>query len=129
MTAVIVEADRYSGLIDILFDQKDGATRIWMTRISLPEVDPALPRVAGLHRHEGDEIWRVRRGRIRVVIGEERLEVGAGQLVVIPPNTVHGVAYLDDDTETECIGELQMGEWITVIDSEGKWSEVEVHNP
>jgi hypothetical protein len=42
---------------------------------------------------------------------------------------VHGVAYLDDDTETECIGELQMGEWVTVIDSEGKRTEVEVHNP
>jgi hypothetical protein len=68
MTAVIVEADRHSGLIDVLFDHNDGATRIRMTRISLPEVDPAMPRVAGLHRHEGDEIWRVRRGRIRMVM-------------------------------------------------------------
>jgi mannose-6-phosphate isomerase-like protein (cupin superfamily) len=124
MTSVIVEGDRSGGPLpfDILFDQNDGASRIWMTRV-------ALSRGAGLHRHEGDEIWRVRRGRIRMVLGDERLECGPGELVVIPPNTVHGVAPIEDDTEVEVIGELQMGEWITVIDSDGNRSEVEVHLP
>ena len=134
MTSVIVEADRSGGPtpFDILFDQNDGATRIWMIRVRLPETapgDPPSPRGSGLHRHEGDEIWRVRRGRLRVVVGEQHLECGAGELVVVPPNVVHGVAFVDDDTEAEVIGELRMGEWVTVIDSEGNRSEVEVHVP
>jgi mannose-6-phosphate isomerase-like protein (cupin superfamily) len=124
MTSVIVEANRSGEPLpfDILFDHNDGATRIWMIRV-------ALKLGAGLHRHDGDEIWRVRRGRIRMVIGDERLECGPGELVVVPPNTVHGVAPVDDDTEVEVIGERQMGEWITVIDSEGNRSEVEMHMP
>lgn len=45
------------------------------------------------------------------------------------PNTIHGVALLEDATEVEVIGEIGMGGWITVIDSEGNRSEVEVHMP
>ena len=126
MTSVIVEADRLGAPapFDVLFGQDDGATRIWMIRM-VPGPDLRV----GLHRHEGDEIWRVRRGGIRITVGEQRLECGAGQLVVIPPNTIHGVAVTDNDTEVEAIGEIGMGEWITVIDAEGRRREVEVHVP
>jgi mannose-6-phosphate isomerase-like protein (cupin superfamily) len=127
VTSVITEADRLAGApapFDVLFGQDDGATRIWMIRM-VPGPDLRV----GLHRHEGDEIWRVRRGGIRITVGEQRLECGAGQLVVIPPNTIHGVAVIDNDTEVEAIGEIGMGEWITVIDAEGRWREVEVHVP
>ena len=127
MTSVITEAGRLAGApapFDVLFGQDDGATRIWMIRMA-----PGLDLRVGLHRHEGDEIWRVRRGGIRITVGEQRLECGAGQLVVIPPNTIHGVAVIDDDTEVEAIGEIGMGEWITVIDADGRRREVEVHVP
>jgi mannose-6-phosphate isomerase-like protein (cupin superfamily) len=126
MTSVIVEADRLGepAPFDVLFGPDDGATRIWMIRsLSGPDL-----RV-GLHRHEGDEIWRVRRGEIRITVGEQHVECGAGQLVVIPPNTIHGVAVIDNDTEIEVIGEIGMGEWITVVDGQGRWREVEVHVP
>jgi mannose-6-phosphate isomerase-like protein (cupin superfamily) len=126
MTSVIVEADRTGkpGPFDLLFGQDDGATRIWMIHWFV-----GLDLRVGLHRHEADEIWRVRRGLIRITVGEQRLECGAGQLVLIPPNTIHGVAVLDDDTEVEAIGEIGMGEWVTVIDADGRWREVEVHVP
>jgi hypothetical protein len=42
---------------------------------------------------------------------------------------IHGVAVTDNDTEVEAIGEIGMGEWITVIDAAGRWREVEVHVP
>lgn len=59
MTSVIIEADRLGAPapFDVLFGQDDGATRIWMIRM-VPGPDLRV----GLHRHEGDEIWRVRRG-------------------------------------------------------------------
>jgi hypothetical protein len=64
-----------------------------------------------------------------MVVGEERIECGPGELVVVPPNTVHGIVVLDPDSEYEVIGELGMGEWVTVIDRDGHRSEVEVHVP
>ena len=124
MTAVIVEADRLGTPLDVLFGEHDGATRIWMIHLA-----PGPDLRVGLHRHEGDEIWRVRRGGIRITVGEQRLECGAGQLVVIPPNTIHGVAVVADDTEVEVIGEIGMGEWITVVDGEGGRREVEARVP
>jgi mannose-6-phosphate isomerase-like protein (cupin superfamily) len=127
MSSVIIEADRArpDALFDVLFDQSDGATRIWMIRSKPRSTDFRI----GLHRHAGDEIWRVRRGRVRIAVGDERLDCGAGELVVIPPNAVHGVAVLQPDTEYEVIGEAEMGEWVTVIDPEGHRREVEVHSP
>jgi len=123
MTSVIVEADRSGGpLFDVLFDQDDGATRIWMIRI-------VNPPPVGLHHHGGDEIWRVRRGRIRITVGDERLECGAGELVVVPPHVSHGILPLEEGTEAEVIGELQMGEWVHVLDPDGTTTEVEVHVP
>jgi hypothetical protein len=63
------------------------------------------------------------------MVDEERIEVEAGELVVIPPNTIHGITFIDADAQCEVVGELQMGEWITVIDSDGSRREVEAHLP
>jgi hypothetical protein len=49
--------------------------------------------------------------------------------MALAPNTIHGVAVIDSDTEVEAIGEIGMGEWITVIDAEGRSREVEVQVP
>jgi mannose-6-phosphate isomerase-like protein (cupin superfamily) len=127
MSSVIVEADRKrSGAtgFSTLFDQNDGATHLWMMGMVLP----AELRI-GLHYHGGDEIWRVRSGRIRLTVGDESLECSAGQLVVVPPHVSHGVLVLDGDVEVEVIGELGMGEWIRVVDADGSTRDVEVHVP
>lgn len=125
MSSVIVESDRRGGgLFSVLFDQNDGASRIWM----IDMVAPAQFHI-GLHRHRGDEIWRVRRGRIRITVAGQHTECSAGQLVVVAPNVSHGVMVLDEDTETEVIGEIGMGEWVTVIEPDGTSREVEVHLP
>jgi len=34
---------------------------------------------------------------------------------------------LDDDTEAEVIGEMDMGEWITVIEPDGSSRDIETH--
>jgi mannose-6-phosphate isomerase-like protein (cupin superfamily) len=126
MSSVIVEADRMGGPphFGVLFGQEDGATRIWMMHMAPPQ-----HFTIGLHRHGGDEIWRVRRGRLRITVDGRHLDVGEGQIVVVPPQVSHGVVALDEGTEAEVIGEIQMGEWVTVIDPDGTSREVEVHVP
>jgi mannose-6-phosphate isomerase-like protein (cupin superfamily) len=126
MTSVIVEADRTGGPnpMGVLFGEADGTTRIWMSRMAPP---PQFH--IGLHHHGGDEIWRVKRGRLRITLDGRHLDCTAGQLVVVPPNVAHGVMVVDEDTEAEVIGEIRMGEWITVLGPDGVGRHVEVHVP
>jgi quercetin dioxygenase-like cupin family protein len=123
MTTVITEADRHVQDVPLthLFDKSDGATHIWMIHVGL---STALS--AGVHRHDGDEIWRVTRGKLRMTINGVQTECAAGQLVVLPPNTPHGFVVLEEG-DAEVIGELEMGEWVTVIDPDGSSREVEAH--
>jgi quercetin dioxygenase-like cupin family protein len=127
MSSVITEAERAGrpGPFQTVFGPNDGATRIFLVHATLDPPDGTI----GLHHHGGDEIWRVRRGRIRITVQGQHRECGAGQLVVVPPNVSHGLVVLDDDTEVEVIGEIAMGEWIAVMDATGTSRVVEVHLP
>jgi mannose-6-phosphate isomerase-like protein (cupin superfamily) len=124
MSSVIVEADRIGGPLGVLFGEQDGATRIWMMHMA-----PPREFHIGLHHHGGDEIWRVRKGRLRIMVDGRQTECRAGELVVVPPNVEHGVMALEEGTEAEVIGEIAMGEWVKVIDPDGSSRQVEVHVP
>jgi mannose-6-phosphate isomerase-like protein (cupin superfamily) len=53
----------------------------------LDESDPGQgPR---LHRHPCDEMWVVQEGQLTFQCGEERLAVGAGDIVIIPAEVAH----------------------------------------
>jgi mannose-6-phosphate isomerase-like protein (cupin superfamily) len=53
----------------------------------LDESDPGQgPR---LHRHPYDETWVVQEGQLTFQCGEERLAVGAGDIVIIPAEVAH----------------------------------------
>lgn len=43
-----------------------------------------------LHTHPYAELFVVESGEARFTSGEEQIEAGAGQIVVVPPETVHG---------------------------------------
>jgi uncharacterized cupin superfamily protein len=104
----------------------DGATRIWVC-----EADTAIvPKGegAGLHHHGGDEIFHILSGTLRFHIDGRTMDVGAGHYVVVPPFKEHGFKVLTDDARFEFIGELEMGEWVTVLDSDGARREVEVRS-
>jgi mannose-6-phosphate isomerase-like protein (cupin superfamily) len=54
-----------------------------------------------LHRHPYDETWVVIEGNVAFQAGDERLDAGPGEIVIVPPNTPHkftsagpGQAYL-----------------------------------
>lgn len=42
-----------------------------------------------LHRHPYEETFIVQGGRVRFIVGEETVEAGAGEIVVVPPGTPH----------------------------------------
>jgi quercetin dioxygenase-like cupin family protein len=103
--------------------RRDGATRIWICDGSMPE-----GRAVGLHRHGGDEIFHVTQGVVRFHLDGKNCDVGPGHYVVIPPFTEHGFKVLTRDVQMQFIGEIEMGEWITVIDPGGGRRQVEVRS-
>jgi quercetin dioxygenase-like cupin family protein len=58
------------------------------------------PRGQGpnLHYHPYPEVFVVHAGTARFTAGDEELEVGAGHIVVVPAETVHGYKGAGDDT-------------------------------
>jgi quercetin dioxygenase-like cupin family protein len=42
-----------------------------------------------LHRHPYDETWVVHEGNLTFQLGEERFEVGPGDIVIAPPGVAH----------------------------------------
>jgi uncharacterized cupin superfamily protein len=102
----------------------DGATRIWIAGgTPMP-----MGQTIGLHRHRGDEIFQVLAGVVRFHVDGRNVDVGAGSFVVVPPNTEHGFRILTEDAIVQFVGEIEMGEWITVIDPDGGRREVEVRS-
>lgn len=100
----------------------DGATRIWIAGgTPMPQ-----GQTVGLHRHGGDEIFQVLSGVVRFHVDGRNIDVGAGSFVVVPPFTEHGFKILTDDAVLQFVGEIEMGEWVTVIDPDGSRRQVEV---
>lgn len=42
-----------------------------------------------LHRHPYDETWVVNDGRLSFLAGDEEIEAGPGDIVIVPPNVPH----------------------------------------
>src|SRR3954447_6464691 len=60
------------------------------TGISIIFVEAAPGRGPSLHRHEYAEVFIVQEGRATLRVGEQELEIEAGQLVVVPAGVPHG---------------------------------------
>ena len=47
-----------------------------------------------LHKHAYEEVHAIQAGRALFTLGEEKVEAGAGEIVVVPPRTWHGFVAL-----------------------------------
>jgi quercetin dioxygenase-like cupin family protein len=67
----------------------DGATLAWTT------LDPGhTPRP---HSHEHEQIVYIVSGRVRFTVGDESVEAGAGDMLVVPPNVEHYAETIGDE--------------------------------
>ena len=105
---------------DPVVGPEQGATRLFIWCISEPAGE-----VLGHHFHLGEELFRVLSGRVRFLVGESVREIGAGELIIIPPGTIHGHTVLED-AELEVLGEIASGVFITVQDADGTVREQEI---
>ena len=106
---------------------KDGAQQIWVMDW-LVNAGPDIPFAqAGLHFHEGDEIFHVVSGCVRFHLDGQNYDVGEGRYVVVPPNTVHGYRLLSP-SRVQVIGQVGMGEWVLHLRPDGTTEKIEIRS-
>jgi quercetin dioxygenase-like cupin family protein len=44
------------------------------------------------HSHPNEEVWHIIEGDVDLTVGDETWRVGAGNAVVVPPETTHAVS-------------------------------------
>jgi quercetin dioxygenase-like cupin family protein len=59
------------------------------------DVDPGSAQRS--HSHAAEQVYVVVRGRGRMKVGDEEWLVAAGDLIHVPPDTVHGIENLSDE--------------------------------
>lgn len=105
---------------DALVGPEHGATRIFIWCTSA-----IAGHVIGWHHHEGEEISRVLYGKLQFRVGDDVREVGAGEIVIVPPGVKHGYRVLED-SEIESYGEIGSGIFTDVRQADGTYQEQEI---
>jgi quercetin dioxygenase-like cupin family protein len=105
---------------DPVVGPEQGATRLFIWCVTEPAGE-----VLGPHFHLGEELFRVLSGRVQFLVGDSQREVGPGEVIIIPPGTVHGHTVIED-AELEVLGEIASGVFITVEELDGTSREQEV---
>ncbi len=77
----VIRADRHES-VDVRGEDHGATTSLILSR-SEPGDGPRL------HRHPYDETWVVITGDITFVAGEDEMQAGPGDIVIVPPNTPH----------------------------------------
>jgi len=78
------------------------------------------------HVHVGEEILHVLSGRLRLRLGDARLDAGPGTVVAVPAGVVHGFD-VAEEAVLEVVAEQGIGTLYRVRDSDGAVRLVEVH--
>jgi mannose-6-phosphate isomerase-like protein (cupin superfamily) len=104
----------------VLIGRDQGARHIFLLR-----QQPAKGSGPALHRHNGDEAFRIMRGLVRIRIGTQTKDCGPGEIALIPPQTDHAFLVLED-AEIEVFGEQEMGSFQVRRGTDGQDRLVEV---
>ena len=70
------------------------------TRLTVTWVEVAPGSGQRPHGHAPEQVYVIVRGRGRMKVGDDELVVGEGDLVHIPPQTIHGIENIADEVLT-----------------------------
>lgn len=100
-----------------------GLQRLLVASGRIPAANPGRNR---MHLHLGDEVIRVLDGELVIRVGDERRTCRAGDVAVIPPNTLHGLRPVTD-VLMEVVAEHDIGTFYPVRQPDGTRRLVEIH--
>jgi quercetin dioxygenase-like cupin family protein len=68
------------------------------------------------HAHENEQITYILEGRLRFALGEETVDVAAGEVLTIPPNVPHAAEALEDTLDVDVFTPPRE-DWLTGTDA------------
>jgi quercetin dioxygenase-like cupin family protein len=68
------------------------------------------------HAHENEQITYILEGRLRFTLGDETIDVGAGEVLTIPPNVPHAAEALEDTLDVDVFTPPRE-DWLTGTDA------------
>ncbi len=102
------------GLVShVLLEAKDPpGTRLTVTWVDIGPGSGQIP-----HSHAPEQVYVVVRGRGKMKVGEEERVVVEGDLVHIPPETLHGIENLSDEVLTYVSAATPTVDWEAFYDT------------
>ncbi len=85
-------------------------------RLTVTWVDVAPGSGQRPHGHAPEQVYVILRGRGRMRVGDEELVVGEGDLIHIPPGTLHGIENLADEVLTYVSAATPTIDWAAFYD-------------
>ena len=107
----------------VLAGRRDGLRRLVVASGWIPVGAPSQ-----MHLHRGDEVIRIISGEVVMRVGEERRTRGPGDIVVVPPDTLHGFRVITDAT-LEVVAEQDIGTFWPIREADGSTRLVQIHTP
>ena len=86
------------------------------TQLTVTSVEVAPGSGQRLHSHEPEQVYVIVRGRGRMKVGDEELVVVEGDLIHIPPDTLHGIENLADEVLTYLSAATPTVDWEAFYD-------------
>lgn len=105
----------------LLAGRHDGLRRLLVASGRIPVGAPSQ-----IHQHAGDEVIRIVTGEVVMRVADERRTCRAGDIVIVPPDTLHGFRVITD-TIMEVIAEQDIGTFWPVRQPDGTRRLVQIH--
>ena len=87
------------------------------TRLTVTWVEVAPGSGQRSHSHAPEQVYVIVGGRGRMKVGDEELLVGEGDLIHIPPGTLHGIENLADEVLTYVSAATPAVDWEAFYDT------------
>ncbi|WP_298275353.1 cupin domain-containing protein [Ferroplasma sp.] len=89
---------------------------IYGDRVMVAQLDIKKGSIVPEHSHENEQVTWIMKGRLRLTVDGKDIDVGAGEVLIIPSNTKHSAVALEDTLDIDIFSPIR-SDWINGTDS------------
>ncbi len=89
---------------------------VYGEKVMVAQLDIRKGSVVPEHMHENEQITWIMKGKLHFKIDGKEMDVGQGEIVIIPPNIKHEAIALEDTLDVDVFSPVR-SDWINGTDS------------
>ncbi|WP_337861041.1 cupin domain-containing protein [Ferroplasma sp.] len=89
---------------------------VYGDKVMVAQLEIKKGNIVPQHSHENEQITWIMKGKLHFKIGNQEMDVGAGEILVIPSNTKHEAIALEDTLDIDIFSPVR-SDWINGTDS------------